>query len=233
MSTLARSEPRSVPRIVGKPVPLLAPAGGDVFVLVVGEAPGPRGADKSGYPFLGDAAGLHLYRALMRIGAISFSADISVMPWDGTFFADNAVRPTAHGIAMTNAFDRCPSDDGKRFRAPAKSELLSTANTTRLLNQIEELQRRGLKGVVTLGKVATRTMEHCSDILDSQTSKPLLVSLPHPSAQGLLSMAPNRGKGAKMADLQQQWADKCIAAVMQAGFQSARSDAQHSSRGEL
>ena len=30
-------------------------------------------------------------------------------------------------------------------------------------------------------------------------------ALPHPSAQGLLTSAPNRGKGARMADLEAAW----------------------------
>jgi len=52
-------------RILGTPVPMLMPLDGPVHVLLVGEAPGPRGADKSGVPFLGDAAGKVLYDVLV------------------------------------------------------------------------------------------------------------------------------------------------------------------------
>ena len=52
-------------RIVGEPVPPCFPEAGHVRVLCIGEAPGPRGADKSGVPFFGDRAGAPLYRALV------------------------------------------------------------------------------------------------------------------------------------------------------------------------
>ena len=41
-------------RILSSPVPMLLPYEGPVHVLIMGEAPGPRGADKSGVPFLGE-----------------------------------------------------------------------------------------------------------------------------------------------------------------------------------
>ena len=45
-----------------------------MHVFLVGEAPGPRGADKSLVPFFGDAAGQHLYAALRDAGAVSLPA---------------------------------------------------------------------------------------------------------------------------------------------------------------
>ena len=62
---------------------MLVPETGPVHVLLVGEAPGPRGADKSGYPFFGDGAGQHLYTALVRLGAMSLPDALRSMPWDG------------------------------------------------------------------------------------------------------------------------------------------------------
>ena len=78
------------------------------------------------------------------------------------------------------------------------------------------LHARGLKGIVTLGRVATRTI----DTLFKRTPMPELArrALPHPSAQGLLSMAPDRGKGAKMSDLQDAWMVRCQYTVLQAGY---------------
>ena len=40
-----------------------------------------------------------------------------------------------------------------------------------------------------------------------------LHALPHPSAQGLLTSAPNRGKGARMADLEADWV-RSLAALL-------------------
>lgn len=203
-------------RILGTPVPMLLPDEGSVHVLVVGEAPGPRGADKSGVPFFGDAAGKHLYTALARLGAVVLPPEIDALPWDGAEFTAAGLAPIAHGIALGNAFDRCPSDDGQSFRAPIRAELESQRNFSRLNRDLDQLVARGLKGVVTLGRVATRTF----DVLLKQKPRPAIArrALPHPSAQGLLSMAPDRGKGAKMADLQEAWMVRCQYAIMQAGY---------------
>lgn len=203
-------------RIVGGAVPPLVPASGPVYVLLIGEAPGPRGADKSGVPFFGDAAGKHLYHALAGLNAVVLPDDIDAMPWDGATFATRGLRPIAHGVALGNAFDRCPTDDGTSFRAPARSELEGADNIARLLGEIDTLRERGLRGIVTLGRVATKTM----DVVLSRASLPTLArhAVPHPSAQGLLSMAPDRGKGARMSDLQAQWMTHCQRAVLNAGF---------------
>ncbi len=205
-------------RILGTPVPMLIPRDGAVHVLLVGEAPGPRGADKSGVPFLGDAAGKVLYDVLVRLGAMTLPPEIDRMEWDGALFAAGGIVPIAQGVALGNAFDCCPTDDGATFRAPLRSELEGTANLARLTRDIDRLRARGLKGIVTLGRVATRTI----DTLFKRTPMPDMArrALPHPSAQGLLSMAPDRGKGAKMADLQEAWMVRCQYAVLQAGYPS-------------
>jgi len=205
-------------RIRSTPVSMLLPAEGPVHVLIVGEAPGPRGADKSGIPFFGDAAGRHLYSALERLGAMAMPPEIDTLPWDGAAFMAAGLAPVARGVALGNAFDRCPSDDGDSFRAPLRSELESIPNFARLDRDLDELTTRGLKGVVTLGRVAARTF----DVLLTQKPRPALArrALPHPSAQGLLSMAPDRGKGAKMADLQEVWMVRCEDSIIQAGYPS-------------
>ncbi len=210
------SKTTHIGRILGTPVPMLMPLDGPVHVLLIGEAPGPRGADKSGVPFLGDAAGKVLYDVLVRMGAMTLPPEIDSMEWDGSLFVANSIVPIAQGIALGNAFDRCPTDDGASFRAPMRSELEGVANLGRLTRDITMLRTRGLKGIVTLGRVATRTI----DTLFKRTPMPDLArrALPHPSAQGLLSMAPDRGKGAKMADLQEAWMVRCQYAVLQAGY---------------
>lgn len=219
---MTTSKPAQSSRIRGAPVPMLVPMNGPVHVLLVGEAPGPRGADKSGVPFLGDAAGKGLYDVLVRLGAMALPPEIERMEWDGVLFAAGGIVPVATGVALGNAFDCCPTDNGATFRAPTRSELEGPANLARLTRDIDVLRARGLKGIVTLGRVATRTI----DTLFKRSPMPELArrALPHPSAQGLLSMAPDRGKGARMADLQEAWMVRCQYAVLQAGYPAPETD---------
>jgi hypothetical protein len=203
-------------RIVGAPIAPLVPAFGNVFALIVGEAPGPRGADKSGIPFFGDGAGKHLYRALRNIGAIDLPIDVDSVKWDGATLRSAGLAPVAHHVSLTNAFDRCPTDDGMRFRAPTRLELESDENVNRLALEISTLQLRALGGVVTLGKVAERTMY--AVLKRAGLEHIPIYPLPHPAAQGLLSMAENRGRGARMSDLQQQWMTMCAEAIYRTGF---------------
>ncbi|MEP6779012.1 MAG: uracil-DNA glycosylase family protein [Gemmatimonadaceae bacterium] len=213
-------------RIVGDAIAPLMPANGPVLVLIVGEAPGPRGADKSGFPFFGDAAGKHLYRALRKLGAVQLPDGIDEMPWDGAKLRAAGYAPIATNVALSNAFNHCPTDDGMRFRAPTRSELEGDKNSSRLAKEISEFKLRGLRGVVTLGKVAERTMQFAIGKYFRDEIR--VYAVPHPSAQGLLSMAPNRGRGAKMADLQAQWIEQCMNAIQEAGFSGATSHVKNS-----
>jgi len=203
-------------RILGRPVPPLVPARGPVYVMLVGEAPGPRGADKSGVPFFGDAAGQHLYAALRRMGAVTVPPAVDDLPWDGEIFADGDLKPTALGIALGNAYDRCPTDDGMAFRAPSRRELASAENIERIAADIARFSVRGLRGIVTMGRVASTTL----DLVLKYAPAPTLArrAVVHPSARGLLSMLPNRGAGTKLSELQVQWKAMCTEALHDAGY---------------
>lgn len=209
-------------RIRGAAVPLHVPATGPVHVLVVGEAPGPRGADKSGIPFWGDAAGTLLYTVLERVGAATVPARVADGPWDGARLAAEGLAPVLHGVAVGNAWPACPTNDGHRFRAPTRAELEGPDNLARLGRELAVLRARGVQGVVALGRVAARTMAR---VLDTEGAQGLVLApLPHPSAQGLLSMAPDRGRGARMADLQALWMTRCAEALHRAGLPSGTRD---------
>ena len=223
------SATKAAARILGTPVPLLVPAKGSVPVLLLGEAPGPRGADKSRIPFFGDRAGVHLYAALEEIGAVLLPPELRELPWDGARFFAAGLKPVLRGVALGNAFDHCPTDDGLHFRTPHKREIESRDNMARLVADILQLNLRGLCGVVTLGKVAARTASLCIESLPAETPTPRHIALPHPSAQGLLSMAPNRGKGSKLADLEARWVAMCKEAVLSLGYKPSDYDqSQHS-----
>ena len=195
----------AVARIEGRAVPAFFPEGGPLHSIVYGEAPGPRGADKSGIPFWGDGAGLPLYRALSNAGCASVAKEAWLL-WDGSRLVSAGLRPVLSGVALSNSFPACPTADGQKFRAPSRAELESEENVTRLRGELAAAVRLGASRVVTLGKCAARTLAP----LAAQAGL-RLVSFAHPSAQGLLSEAPNRGRGLRLADLQDAWVERLAA----------------------
>lgn len=187
-------------RISGAPVPPLRPADplGPIRAVLIGEAPGPRGADQSGIPFFGDRAGKSLYAAMSAAGVLTWIGDPASVRWDGADLVRAGVRPVVTQVLLTNAFDRCPTDDGRTFRAPTRAERESETNLQRLRADIGLASERGADRICCLGKVATSV----AALLDTGLT---IHALPHPSAQGLLTSAPNRGKGARMVDLEADW----------------------------
>lgn len=214
----AETTERTDARIAGRAVPARFPAQGPVRVLCVGEAPGPRGADKSGVPFFGDRAGAPLYRALEAAGACVLTPGTWALPWDGAVFAREGLVPEMRGVALGNAYDRCPTDDGRRFRAPSRSELESPANVARFSADLDRAHARGLRLIVALGRVASRVSSSVLALADGVAHGNAtarwpgveLITVPHPSAQGLLSAAPERGRGARLADLAQAWEHELV-----------------------
>lgn len=169
-----------------------------IRAIIIGEAPGPRGADQSGIPFFGDRAGQPLYAALSAAGVLTWKGDPTTASWDGAALIAAGVRPMVSHVLLTNAFDRCPTDDGTHFRAPTRAERESQENLARLRRDVAYAVERGADRVCCLGKVALAVVE--------LLQLPLVIhAIPHPSAQGLLTSAPDRGKGAKLADLEAAW----------------------------
>lgn len=180
-------------------VPLF-PDEGPVRVLLVGEAPGPRGADQSGIPFWGDRAGKPVYRALCE-AKMAEVPDAAWEEWDGARLRQLGLAPRLHGAALTNAWPRCPSEDGLHFRAPRDRELRDPKNLARLVAELAQTMARCPRRlrVIAFGKRAEWILSR----LDGEKFD--LVGLPHPSAQGLLQAAPGKGRGLKMADLEAAW----------------------------
>jgi hypothetical protein len=122
--------------------------------------------------------------------------------WDGGRFKALGLRPRLHGTALSNAYPACPTKDGEHFQAPTNRQLLDPANLLRLG---EELTRAAQGAplplrVIAFGKRAEWVLGHLQEAQPFQ-----LLALPHPSAQGLLQGAPNRGKGLKLDDLRRAW----------------------------
>ncbi len=190
--------------IQGGTVPALFPVSGPVRALVFGEAPGPRGADKSSIPFWGDAAGLPLYRALVRARCASVP-EAAWLKWDGSYLLRSGFRPELKNVGLSNAYGSCPTADGKKFRAPTRTELQSPDNLERLEKELLFAQSRGALMIIALGYCARDSLSPLAAQLGFS-----LVALPHPSAQGLLSDAPNRGKGARLKDLAANWETRLV-----------------------
>lgn len=188
-------------RILQAPVDPLYPPEGTVRVMLFGEAPGPLGADKSGIPFWGDRAGLPVYRALEQLGLAKVPPE-AYEAWGGERFRQLGMKPVLSGVALSNAFPSCPTRDGQTFRAPTDVELRSEVNRARLTQELWHAQARcpGVLRVITLGRRAAWILGRLGI-----EPAPELCELPHPSAQGLLQAAPNKGKGMRLADLQAGW----------------------------
>jgi uracil-DNA glycosylase len=194
-------------RIHGRPVPALFPESGAVSVMLFGEAPGPRGADQSGIPFWGDGAGITVFRALAATGR----ADVPEAAWEdwhGARFREMALAPRLHGTALSNAYPACPTKDGEHFHAPSNRQLLDPANLARLCAELARAaqENANLLRVIAFGKRAEWVLSRLSDAPVFE-----LHALPHPSAQGLLQGAPERGKGMRLEELRSRWQASLVA----------------------
>ncbi|MEO8715737.1 MAG: uracil-DNA glycosylase family protein, partial [Acetobacteraceae bacterium] len=81
------------PEWFNAPVPSFGPL--DARVLVVGMAPGVKGANRTGRPFTGDHAGVLLYQTLLRFGLA-----------EGVYLAEPDDGLVLHSTRITNAV-RC------------------------------------------------------------------------------------------------------------------------------
>ncbi|TKT81297.1 uracil-DNA glycosylase [Aquamicrobium sp. LC103] len=118
------------------PVPTFVARGGDKSVrfLIVGLAPGLRGANRTGRPFTGDYAGTLLYGTLKRFGFSS--GEFQARPDDGVELI---------GTALTNAV-RCVPPENK----PVGSEI----NTCRTFLEPTIARFPDLAAILTLGTIA-------------------------------------------------------------------------------
>lgn len=124
------------PQWFNGPVPTFVPPEGDdaVRFLIIGLAPGVRGANRTGRPFTGDYAGDLLYRTL---GTFGFA--------QGTFQARPDDGLQLVGTAITNAV-RCVPPDNK----PDGGEI----NTCRQFLTPTIRRFPNLRAIVTLGTIA-------------------------------------------------------------------------------
>jgi uracil-DNA glycosylase family 4 len=127
---------RKEPTWFNAPVPSFGPA--DARVLIVGLAPGLRGANRTGRPFTGDYAGVLLYETLLRYGFA-----------DGEYKAHPDDRLTLLDCRITNAV-RCVPPENK----PTPLEI----KTCRDFLVATLAQMKNLRVVVPLGRIAHETV---------------------------------------------------------------------------
>ena len=118
--------------------PVLSFGGLDARLLVVGLAPGVRGANRTGRPFTGDFAGVLLYQTLPRFGLAS--GDYGATPEDG-------LRPRS--CRITNAVRCVPPGN-----LPTTAEI----NTCNPFLAAELAAMPNLRAVLALGLVAHKAV---------------------------------------------------------------------------
>lgn len=139
------------------------PRGHRPALLLVGEAPGPRGADRTGYPFWGDDSGLDLYGLIGALGLF----DAPFTPWKRR--ADlTGTSPPPGRYAITNACPQMPLLPDGGFCAPEPARLDAEAARLR-----EELQALAPRVVLTCGKAAAYTLSRASLLEGSTPPAPL------------------------------------------------------------
>jgi uracil-DNA glycosylase family 4 len=116
----------------------------DAKLLIIGLAPGPHGANRTGRLFTGDHSGQWLMKALYEIG-----------------FSNNPTSISAKdGLILKNVFItsclRCAPPSNK----PLNSELVNCSNY--LVKELEILKR--VKVVITLGYIAFQTYCKINDL---------------------------------------------------------------------
>jgi len=112
----------------------------NAHILVVGLAPGLKGANATGRPFTGDYAGDLLYETLRKMGYTS------------GFYQKRAEDGfELHGVRITNAV-RCVPPQNK----PTGEEVLTCRPF--LVNEIAAMQAQNLKVLLSLGKISHDTV---------------------------------------------------------------------------
>jgi uracil-DNA glycosylase len=216
MVTVSKARRRASPkgRILGTRVPAFFPATGPVSALIFGEAPGPNGADKSKIPFFGDRAGRPLYEALEAEERCRFTRPLDDVRWDGAALVAAGIRPLITDVALSNAYNVCPTDDGEHFRAPSKAEMSSPENVRRVRAELAKARRRGLHSVIVLGKTADWLLGTHLGLRDDPDIA--YHQITHPSPLGLMGMAKRAGKGVRVSAMKEEW-KRQVTRMLQSG----------------
>jgi hypothetical protein len=147
-----------------------------------------------------------VYRALEAAGRAVVPLE-AYADWDGQRLLARGLRPELRGVALSNAYASCPTRDGQKFKAPTDAELKSSANIQRIGQELSTAISHcdGPLRVIAMGRRAAWILGRIPGLPPFE-----LCELPHPSAQGLLQAAPDKGRGLKLADLREAWAARLV-----------------------
>jgi uracil-DNA glycosylase family 4 len=135
-------------------------------VLVVGLAPGLRGAHRTGLPFVGDAAGRFLHAALRRHGFAEGDDDAprlrGCMVTNAVRCAPPANRPTAAEVATCRPFLAARIAAMPRLRAVLTLGRVAHDSTVRALGASPASAPFAHGAVHAFGPLTLRASYHCS-----------------------------------------------------------------------
>lgn len=153
------------------PVPTFSAPPGDVRLLIVGLAPGLRGANRTGRPFTGDYAGDLLYRTLIRFGFAEGSYE--ARPDDGVRLVGTAITNAVRCVPPENKPDGAEINRCRPFlaatiaRLPHLSAILALGqiahqSTVRALGERVAAHPFGHGAQTKAGRLALFSSYHCS-----------------------------------------------------------------------
>ena len=224
----------ATPRILETVVPARFPESGPVIALIVGEAPGPRGADKSQHPWWGDEAGKLLLKGLYKAGlfrSVSVRGEIGglfdlgqpeivrvepdfdsfplLRPWSGERFAREGILPVLEGVALTNAWAKCPTKTGESFHRPTEKQMAGAENVERMAAEAEQARLRAPDGVLCVVALGTAAGWLLGDHMNvAKQAGVVLVRLPHPAPQGILSWRRKLGNTQTVPEVRDLWVEE-------------------------
>jgi uracil-DNA glycosylase len=126
------------PSFFNAPVPSFG--SDNAALLIVGLAPGLKGANQTGRPFTGDYAGDTLFETMLKTGFAS-----------GNYCKVVSDTLHLHNVTITNAV-RCVPPQNK----PTTDEIITCRPF--LINQIELMQSKNLRILLSLGKISHDTV---------------------------------------------------------------------------
>lgn len=160
-------------------------AGPKVELLLVGEAPGPRGADRTGFPFWGDDSGLDLYGLIASLGLM----EAPFVGWKRRSDL-SGTQPPAGRYGLTNACSRMPLGEGDAtFAAPPEATLREES-----IRLAADLERARPRAVLACGKAAAFGLARAAEKLGSTPPAalgPKLANVKLLEATGVLLDAPS------------------------------------------
>lgn len=219
---------------------------GRILAIFCGEAPGPKGADKTERPFWGDRAGMLVFRALhaarafrtvtvapsLHTGSLfpdllgiervtlgeSFAECSVLFPWSGRRFAEQGMIPVIRDIMLTNAYSVCPTVNGETFRRPTKAQMTSPENLQRLEAEIALAQSRSEGRTVHVLAFGVVAAEVLGQHLGLAARDGVSFhALAHPSPQGILIWRNAFDPKPTVAQVQEHWIDTVVKILASAG----------------